>query len=186
MWNFKIEKSGTKKKILFFDPPPAPPTPPSTCHRGYSVGTALPNMLHLRLLKHLLTLALLQPTHAAVYLYDGVPGPNQRHGIQNTAKLNAAFRLLAPGDTLIVPNSSFWVAGGVHAHSLHDITIQLDGTLKFLPGRKAWPTQLCNMTHNPLQPKKKGTGCVQECIFIENSTQLTLTSSGTGMVRFCW
>ena len=80
---------------------------------------------------------------------------------------------LSPGMSTVLPDGQPVIMGA-------------DGTLKFLPGRKAWPTQLCNVTHNPLQPKKKGTDCVQECIFIENSTQLTLTSSGTGTVRFCW
>jgi len=58
-----------------------------------------------------------------------------------------------------------WLAGGVHAVNLHGVTLQLDGTLRFLPGRKEWPTQQCAEGGNPLQPKRNGI-CVQEAIFI--------------------
>ena len=31
------------------------------------------------------------------------------------------------------------IPGGVYATDLHNVTVQLDGTLRFLPGRKGWP-----------------------------------------------
>ena len=103
-------------------------------------------------------------------------------GVANTISLNAALAALQPGDTLRVANETFFLAGGVRAANLHAVTIQLDGTLKFLPGRKGWPTQPCAQAGNPLQPVKNGT-CVQEAIFIANSTGLTLTSSGQGTLH---
>ena len=72
------------------------------------------------------------------------------------------------------------MAGGVAATELQSVTIQLDGTLIFVPGRDRWPLNppgKCDLV--PLQPKRNAS-CVQECIFIANSTGLTLTSSGTG------
>ena len=98
---------------------------------------------------------------------------------KNTALLNSALSKLGSGDALVVSNKTFYVAGGIRATELHGVTLQLEGTLKFLPGRKGWPTEDCSAGGNPLQPKKNGT-CVQESIFIANATDLTLTSSGTG------
>ena len=98
---------------------------------------------------------------------------------KNTALLNSLLAKLALGDLLLVTNKTFYVDGGVRATEIHGVTIQLDGTLKFLPGRKGWPTQDCSKGGNPLQPKKNGT-CVEEAFFIANSTGITLTSTGTG------
>ena len=72
-----------------------------------------------------------------------MPG-HESAGANNTRSLNAALAALQPFDTLVVPNKTFWVAGGVRATELHDVTIQLDGTLRFLPGRNGWPVQPAN------------------------------------------
>ena len=37
-------------------------------------------------------------------------------------------------DTLFIPNKTFWLAGGVQLRNAHNVTLQLDGTLEFLPG----------------------------------------------------
>ena len=123
---------------------------------------------------------LLTTTLGHEILYLGTPA-SKTAAVHNTALFNTALAQLLPGDKLIVQNHTYWVAGGIHATSLHHVTIQLDGTLKFLPGRKGWPTHVCNANRIPLQPLKNGT-CVQEALFIANSSHLTFTSSGTGTV----
>ena len=110
--------------------------------------------------------------------FQGVPS-NKSAAKQNTKELNLALSSLESGGTLKIPNETFWLVGGVTAVSLNNVTIQLDGTLKFVPGRKGWPTESCMKKRNPLQPPKNGT-CVQEAIFFANCSHLKLTSSGRG------
>lgn len=112
-----------------------------------------------------------------ISIFQGIPFKKSAAG-ENTKLLNIAFSELHPGDVLKIPNETFWVAGGINAVSLFNVTIQLDGTLKFL-GRKGWPTESCTKKQNPLQPKKNGT-CVKEAIFFANCSRLRLTSSGAG------
>eukprot|EP00658_Telonema_sp_P-2_P060320 TRINITY_DN49267_c0_g1_i1.p1 TRINITY_DN49267_c0_g1~~TRINITY_DN49267_c0_g1_i1.p1 ORF type:complete len:461 (-),score=57.61 TRINITY_DN49267_c0_g1_i1:259-1641(-) len=107
-------------------------------------------------------------------------------GANNTALFNTLLSKLAPGDTLVVPNKTFHVAGGIHGDGLHRVTIQIDGTLEFLSsGRKDWPTQPCNaQAMNPLQPVRNANGtCVQESFLLSNVVGLTLTSSGQGTLN---
>ena len=114
--------------------------------------------------------ALLYPlTNAAVYQYNGTPGPDKSTAVNNTAILNAALLSLKSADTLVIPNNTYWLTGGVFATNLFNVTISLDGTLKFVPGRTGWPTQPC-----PHDANKK---CVQKAILFTNVDQLTLTSS---------
>ena len=104
----------------------------------------------------------------AVRAYPGVPDAKAA-GANNTRALNAALAALHPGDTLLIPNKTYYLAGGVRADGLHNVTVQLDGTLSFLPGRAGWPTRpadKCDVI--PLQPKRNKS-CVQECIFITGS-----------------
>jgi polygalacturonase len=120
---------------------------------------------------------LLSTTQGTNITYLGIPN-DKNNGINNTKTLNKALANLRSGDRLVIKNQTYWLAGGVHGEDLHNVTIQLDGTLSFLPGRKGWPTHDCNEHRIPLQPKKNGT-CVQEAISLSNSTHLTLTSSET-------
>jgi len=110
--------------------------------------------------------------------HSGAVPENQAAAKNNTELLNAALAGLSPGDSLLISNKTFWVAGGVRAVGLSNVTLQLDGTLKFIPGRKGWPTQ-DTCSQNPLQPSH-GKVCVQEAFFLANVTGLTLTSNGTG------
>ena len=98
----------------------------------------------------------------SISTFQGVPS-NKSAANQNTKELNLALSRLQSGGTLKIPNETFWLAGGVTAVSLNNVTIQLDGTLKFVPGRKGWPTESCTKKRNPLQPPKNGT-CVQEAV----------------------
>jgi polygalacturonase len=115
---------------------------------------------------------------ATEHVYNGTP-VSQLSAASNTKRLNDVLGKLGPGDTLLIRNETYWLAGGVVGVDLVQVTIRLDGTLKFLPGRKGWPTEPCTKKTNPLQPRKNGT-CVQEAVFFANCTNLILTSSGTG------
>jgi hypothetical protein len=84
----------------------------------------------------------------------------------NTKVVNKALKLLRPGDTLLVPNATFHVAGGIAGGNLTDVTLQFDGTLKWNNNQTAWP--------------RFPNGRVQECFYLETVDNLTITSSGTG------
>ena len=88
----------------------------------------------------------------------------------NTRSLNAALAMLEPGSTLVIPNRTFWLAGGVRATGLINATVRLDGTLRFLAGRKGWPTEPCGANRT----------CVVKAILLENVRGLTLASGGAG------
>ena len=115
-----------------------------------------------------------------IFTYNGI-AEMKTAAINNTKLLNKQLSNLRPGDILVIENKTYWLGGGVEAVSLFHVTIQLDGTLKFIPGRKGWPTESCVNKKNPLQPvAKNGTKCVKEAIFFANCTHLTLTSSSSG------
>ncbi|GMI24015.1 hypothetical protein TrCOL_g12873 [Triparma columacea] len=105
--------------------------------------------------------------------FKGIPD-DPSEAAANTEALNEALASLSPGGTLSIPNSTFWLSGGVYASDLQNATIQLDGTLMFSKGRNSWPTEDC---------AQHGT-CVKKAILLENVRGLTLTSSapGGGMV----
>ena len=116
----------------------------------------------------MLLLVLMFPsTSASIIKYNGV-SEDQASASNNTRLLNQAIQRLQPGDTLTIGNSTFWLAGGVAASNLQNITVLLDGTLKFLPGREGWP----RTNHG-----------VQKAILLSNVTGLTLSSSmGYGII----
>ncbi len=84
----------------------------------------------------------------------------------NTRVMNKALALLQPGDTLLVPNSTFHVAGGISGGNLTDNILQFDGTLKWNNNQTAWP--------------RAPGGRVMECFYLETVDNITITSSGTG------
>ena len=47
----------------------------------------------------------------------------------NGAAFNTSLSKLAPGDTLVVPNKTFHLVGGIVAKDVADVTISFDGTL---------------------------------------------------------
>eukprot|EP00948_MAST-09A_sp_MAST-9A-sp1_P003104 g3104.t1 len=111
-------------------------------------------------------------------LYEG-QADDISAAIANTAQFNSDLANLNSGDKLLIPNKTFYVAGGIQGSNLFNVTIQLDGTLKFLPGRSHWPTTSClNKSWIPLQPRpKKQKSCVKECFKITDSSFVTFTSS---------
>jgi len=87
----------------------------------------------------------------------------------NTAKINSGIAALSAGDTLLVPNETFWVQGGVVGYNLSSVVFQIDGTLKWSNNMTAWPRV-------PATPDGK----VKECMYFETVDNITFTSSGTG------
>lgn len=85
----------------------------------------------------------------------------------NQNVLNATLHGLAPGDTLLIPRATFYVMGGVEGVSLRDVTIRIDGTLKFSPDTSAWPRYRDGLT------RKAG-------LAFWDAVGLTITSSSQG------
>jgi hypothetical protein len=90
----------------------------------------------------------------------------------NADLLNATLQSgLAAGDTLIIPNKTFHMYGGILASGLRNVTIQIDGTIKFATDltiqklRKAWPSR---------------NGKVMNCIELSDLEDVLFTSSGIG------
>ena len=57
----------------------------------------------------------------------------------NQAALNASLHALGAGMTLHIPPGTFHVMGGVEGVGLRDVTVRIDGTLRFSPDTRAWP-----------------------------------------------
>ena len=91
--------------------------------------------------------------------------------VKNTAAMNRALAGLAPGDTLLVPNKTFSMMGGVYGANLTSATLRLDGTLLWSKDTKAWPTEV---KHN------KTTKMPIIAMTFERTTGLVITSTGTG------
>ena len=86
----------------------------------------------------------------------------------NGRLLNQTLGSLQAGDTLLVPNKSFHVMGGIQAKDLQSVVIQIDGTLIFSARKKDWP--------------RHSGGGVLSCLRFEDVTNLTLTSSKQGVL----
>ena len=89
----------------------------------------------------------------------------------NAILLNSTLARLEPGDTLFFPNTTFTLMGGVQGWNLTDVTIQLDGTLRFSDSIDDWPTGEMGVI---------GAGSVLHCWAFFNLTRVTFTSSGVG------
>lgn len=92
--------------------------------------------------------------------------------LQNSAVMNMTLAKLAPGDTLLVPNRTFFVMGGIVGRRIRDVTIQIDGTLSFSNDTNAWPRS---------GPGHKAR--VMECIQLSELTNVTFTSNGVGTLN---
>jgi polygalacturonase len=87
----------------------------------------------------------------------------------NTESLSSALSDLPPNGVLNIPNSTYYLTGGVFAQGLVNATIELDGALKFAVGRDEWPTEEC----------KGGKQCVSKAILFQDVSGLTLTTSAS-------
>jgi polygalacturonase len=104
----------------------------------------------------------------------GVPGSSAGTdvAVNNSRTMNLTLASLAPGDTLIIGNKTFMMMGGIVGSSLVDVNIQIDGTLKFSDDIKAWP----------LETWGKDPKIPRTAIVFENTTGLTITSTGKGTI----
>jgi len=91
----------------------------------------------------------------------------------NGRLLNETLAALQPGDTLLLPNMTFYVMGGIFAKDLESVVLQVDGTLKFSDNMDDWPR---------VEDDKEPAGKVLECWALHNITNVTFTSSGIGTI----
>ena len=111
-------------------------------------------------LLNLLVLSQVQQVNSRLVEFSGVAGNSATAvAVSNTALLNMTLAKLRPGDTLHIPNKTYWMMGGIRASGLESVTIQLDGTLSFSKDIKAWPAS------------KPGSKMPQTCIQIENTVR---------------
>lgn len=89
---------------------------------------------------------------------------------KNGALLNTTLAALKPGDTLLVPNKTFHLMGGVRAVGLTGSTFRLDGTIVWSSDMDAWPRS---------SPGKDGR--VLECLHFIQCSNLTITSGPAGL-----
>ena len=92
------------------------------------------------------SLALLLPSPTAAKTYDlqvdggAIPDNTTLAAAWiNGGAFNATLAKLQPGDTLLVPNRSFYLMGGIQTRDKVNVTIRIDGTLSFSNDIKAWP-----------------------------------------------
>ncbi len=121
---------------------------------------------------HVIVLADL--VYSRVWNYEtdcgGIPGNSSLSTMfENGNILNQTLSRLNNGDSLVIPNNTYHLVGGIHATRLINVTIILDGTLVYSDDVNSWP--------------RKGAGLksqVLDCFTISNSTQITFTSTGMG------
>uniref|UniRef100_A0A7S1B9L9 Pectate lyase superfamily protein domain-containing protein n=1 Tax=Corethron hystrix TaxID=216773 RepID=A0A7S1B9L9_9STRA len=94
-----------------------------------------------------------------------------RAALHNGGLLNRTLNALAPGDTLIIPQRTFHVMGGILVQKrLANCTIRLDGTLDFSKNVAAWP--------------RDGDGRVLACLdFTQGADGVTFTSDSVGTMQ---
>ena len=84
----------------------------------------------------------------------------------NGELMNTTLGSLKPGETLVVPNKTFYLMGGVKVVGLNSATFQLDGTLRFSKDIHSWP--------------RTPSGKLIPAMYFENIANITFTSSGQG------
>lgn len=84
---------------------------------------------------------------------------------RNGGLMNQTLASLKSGDTLLIPDSTFYIMGGIVGGFFSDITIQIDGKLMFSNDTRHWPTN--------------GDGHVLECIYLTNITNVVFTSTNS-------
>merc|ERR1711991_340481 len=90
---------------------------------------------------------------------------------KNGALFNETLAELEANDTLIFPNVTFYMMGGIVAHDISGVTISFDGTIIFSKDKKHWP--------------RTGDGTkapVLECMHFYNCNNMVFTSSGKGLI----
>lgn len=117
-----------------------------------------------------LSAVFLQWSHSTIVNYQRLGATPLVNSVEVVAKngdiLNQALNSLQPGDTFVVPNTTYHLLGGIYARGLKNVTIQIDGTLSFANDRETWP--------------KNGNGDVMECIQLDDIEDVIFTSTGKG------
>jgi len=99
-----------------------------------------------------------------------VPDDNSlKTGWKNGGILNSTLAALRPGDTLLIPNATFHLMGGIVSSNLSDCSIQIDGTIVFSGDTLQWPRGADGKS-------------VLECLQFNSPRNITLTSSGRGRI----
>jgi hypothetical protein len=87
----------------------------------------------------------------------------------NTNLLNNILSNLHSNDIFIIPNETFWLNGGVYSTNLNNITIIIDGVISYQNNRLLWP--------------RDNNTIVKECMLIEKSNNITITSNNLGIIN---
>jgi len=99
----------------------------------------------------------------------GIPDDlSERAAWTNGRLMNTTLGSLAPGDTFLVSNKTFFLMGGIVVRDIESVIFQLDGTLVFDDNMEDWP--------------RESNGKVLECIHFYNIVNVTFTSSGVGVM----
>lgn len=85
----------------------------------------------------------------------------------NKHAFQTSLASLLPGDTLLIPNKTYYIMGGIRVDNVKGVTIQLDGTLSYASDKNSWPLH-------------EGSDRVQECFYGEYWEDVTFTSTGIG------
>lgn len=98
----------------------------------------------------------------------------------NGNAFNTSLAKLGPGDTLIVPNKTFHLVGGIIAEDIRDVTISFDGTLvyAFEDTVEAAERYIRDWPRRTTGSKGK-EGAVLECMEFRNFTNVTFTSGSS-------
>lgn len=88
-------------------------------------------------------LALISSSAAVTYDFEKQGGVRDKDDLDtswaNGRLLNETLASLVPGDTLVFPNATFTLMGGIKCDGLQDVTISFDGTIVFKDDIDAWP-----------------------------------------------
>lgn len=98
---------------------------------------------------------------------------------KNGAALNASLAALQRGDTLLIPNKTFHLMGGIEAKDLDSNVIRIDGTLEFA---STWLNNHKYVEQWPRSGPGSNAG-VLECFHFTNLNNVTFTSSGEGTLN---
>ena len=123
-----------------------------------------------------ISLSLLSAQRAAAAVVNfqtdagAVPDDNSlKTSWKNGGILNSTLAALRPGDTLLIPNATFHLMGGIVSSNLSDCAIQIDGTIVFSGDTLQWPRGADGKS-------------VLECLQFNSPRNITLTSSGRGRI----
>uniref|UniRef100_A0A914Z5W6 Glycoside hydrolase family 28 protein n=1 Tax=Panagrolaimus superbus TaxID=310955 RepID=A0A914Z5W6_9BILA len=106
--------------------------------------------------------------HAAVIRYSGIANDfSSSTGLVNAALLNVTLNSLKSGDEFIIPANKYFTDGGIVVKDISNVILHFEGSLIFNNNTKIWP--------------KTADGKVLECLYFENISNVTFTSSNIGL-----